>query len=135
MPVRLSNSNLYRLQDIINTSLFKILITRNITVVDNCLYILNMLPVSYALDLRTFKFLCKQSTSTNLLVCYIASTVQDSMRHCVLNIYINSRVSYNIWFMVTFYGEMQLTCFYLLSLSLPPSVCVCVYIPVLAKDG
>jgi len=44
--VRLSNSNLYCLQYVINVCLFKILKTRNERIVDNCLYYLNMLPVS-----------------------------------------------------------------------------------------
>ena len=67
-----------------NMSLFKILKTRNKTVVDNCLYYLNMLPVSYALDLGTFKFLCKESTSTNP-VNRVLYDINSSRLHCVLN--------------------------------------------------
>ena len=82
----LYNSNLYCLQYITDMCLFKILKTRNKTTVDNFLYYLNMLPVSYALDLTTLKFLCKLA-QIQLLLCYMTLTVQDSMRHCVLNIY------------------------------------------------
>jgi len=63
--VCLPKSSLHSLQYMMNTCLFKILKTRNKTIVDNCLYYRNMLSVSYALDLKTFKFLCKQSPSTN----------------------------------------------------------------------
>ena len=66
--VCLTKSNLCSLQYMLDMSLFKIVKTEDKTTVDYCLYYLNILPVSYALDLRKLKFLRKQSASANSVV-------------------------------------------------------------------